>query len=203
MPDIPNYISGEEGSPQRTYFDGPSEKIDGSQLRQRFFACRTPGGLIAGKDFNVMFVVDRPAKDVWRILKDFNLWQNSYGYFYSHIVGEMEGQTVFLTAKLGGRTVGPLPYKVLRAVPELLIVAYQPVPENGGNGGISPGFHVIMLSEFERKTTVTVMMEHATRSEGLDEEQALAASRAQAPESHRFWRDIFIPELIELIYAQT
>jgi hypothetical protein len=197
------FFSGEGAASRRRYQEGPVESCGDVHLRQRYYTCETDAGLIAGKDFNVMFTVDQPAKDVWRCLKDFNLWQNAYGYFYSGVVGELEGQTVYLTAKKDGQVLGPYPYHILRAIPEYLIVAFQPVPEDGTTGGISPGFHVMMLNEHDGKTTSTFLMEHGARTQGKTEEEALAPSRQQAPESHRFWRDIFIPALKKLAEASN
>jgi hypothetical protein len=57
--------------------------------------------------------------------------------------------------------------------------------------------------EHERKTTITVVMEHATRSRAVSEQEALVPAQRQAPESHRFWRDIFIPNLKRLVYENT
>jgi hypothetical protein len=89
---------------------------------------------------------------------------------------------------------------VLRVIPEYLIVAFQPVPEDGSTGGISPGFHVVTLNEHGGKTMVTFLMEHASRSKTVTEEEALFPWRRLAAESHQKWRDIFIPTLKRLIY---
>jgi len=82
---------------------------------------------------------------------------------------------------------------------------FQPVPEDGSNGGISPGFHVTMLNEHDGKTVVTVNMEHATRTTDKTEEEALGEWRAasEAADAIGFWRDHFIPDLKRLVYGDT
>ena len=197
---ISGIFSGEGKNSVRKYYEGPAETQGDVRLRQRYFTHQSDAGLIVGKDFNVMFTIDRPAKDVWLYVKDFNLWQNSYGYYYSGVVGDLEGESFHITVKKGNESLGSYPYKVLRAIPEYLIVAFEPIAEDGSNGGINSGFHVFVLNEHDGKTTVTVLMEHGSRTRDMTEEEALDPFRKQAPESHRFWRDILIPTLKKLIY---
>jgi hypothetical protein len=59
---------------------------------------------------------------------------------------------------------------------------------------------VFTLSEKDGKTTVTILMNHATRTKDKTVEEALVPWRKQAPESQRFWQDIFIPNLRKLAY---
>jgi len=173
------------------YFEGPVYGKDDVRMHQRYFTYQADAGLVTGKNSNVMFTIDRPAKQVWSYLKDFNLWQNSYGYYYSGVVGDLEGQAFYPTR---------MHYQVLKVIPEHLITLFQPVPADGSNGGVSPGFHVFMLNEHDGKTGVSVLMSHATQAMGKTEEEALGPWRKQAPESQRFWLEIFIPTLKRLIY---
>src|SRR5579864_2400598 len=71
------------------YYDGPTDVREDIQLQQRYFAYRTERGIVAGCDFNVSFTIDRPTPQVWPYFKDFNRWQNSYGHFYSGVLGEL------------------------------------------------------------------------------------------------------------------
>jgi len=54
------------------YYEGPAEVTSDVRLHQRFFAYETDAGMVGGADFNVMFAIDRPAREVWPYLKDFN-----------------------------------------------------------------------------------------------------------------------------------
>jgi hypothetical protein len=193
-----------------SFHEGPTHAQGDVQLQQRYFTYKTDAGIVAGCDMSVMFTIDRPARDVWPYLKDFNCWQNSYGYYYSGVVGDLYSSAA---CDLGKETYRisihkpneapeqyPYEYQVLRVIPERLIVAFQPVPGDGSTGGVSPGFHVFMLNEQDGRTVVTVLMEHAARTQDSTEEQALAPLRAETPEAMRFWRDVFIPNLKQLIY---
>ena len=174
-------------------------------MRQRVFAYSTPGGVVAGVDVSAMFTVNHPASRVWRYMKDFNAWQNSHGYYYTGIVGDLYrnperdlgDEGFYIDMKAGDSALERYPhgYRVLKVVPERLIVISQPVPEDGGNGGVSPGFHVIMLNPHGEKTIVTVHMEHATRTQGVTETEALKPWRELTTEYARFWTNSFIPEL--------
>jgi len=191
------------------YYEGPTHIHGDVRLHQRLFSYETNAGLVAGWNMSVMFTIDRSAKEVWPYLKDFNLWQNSYDYYYTGVVGDLyssqEGNLGEKTFRIGSKpnnpeSLYPFEYKVLRVIPERLIVIFQPVPEDGSNGGVSPGFHVFMLSEHDGKTVVTIEMEHANRSQGKTEEEAVGIWREAAPEIERFWRDIFIPDLKKLVH---
>ena len=185
------------------YYEGPAETHADVGLHQRYYTYPTERGWVAGKCFNVTFAIDRPAKQVWKHLKDFNPWQNSFGHYYSGVVGDMEGQSLFISDRPNdpGPAKSPLwQYQVLRVIPEYTIVLSQPIPPDGSTGGISPGFHVFTLNYQGGKTLVTVLMQHASRREGLTEEEALAPWRKMAPESQAKWRDIFIPTLKKLVY---
>ena len=191
------------------YYDGPADSRDDIQLEQRYFAYRTEGGIVAGCDFNVSFTIDRPTTQVWPYFKDFNLWQNSYGHFYSGVLGALYSRP---TLELGAESFrigdkpndeGPHQYRILRVIPERTIVIYQPVPPDGTTSGVSPGFHVFMLLRHGNTSLVTGLMEHALRTQDESEEQALAFWRKETPEWQRKWRDIFIPNLKKLVYENT
>ncbi len=182
------------------YYDDPPTPApdvnDDLCLRTRLYTYRTADKLVAGWTMSVTFVIERAAKDVWPHLKDFNPWQNAYGHYYTGVIGDLEGKSF----RIGKRpddpeSYSPYEYDVLKVIPEQLIVIAQPIPSEGRNGGVSPGFHVFSLSEYGDKSTVSVLMDHATGTEGMTEDEALAPWRAFAPEAQRKWRDIFVPEL--------
>lgn len=183
------------------FHDGPVHINDDVRLHVRYFTYQTEAGLVSGADFSVMFTIDRPAKDIWRYLKDWNSWMNPYGYYWSGVIGDLQGQVVRLSIKSAPDEppkLHPNIYEVLRAIPEHLIVKSQPVPPDGSNGGVSPGFHVFMLNEHGGQTIVTAVMEHATRTRDKTVEEALAVwsdEKSGAPEWLVKWRDVFIPTI--------
>jgi hypothetical protein len=200
-----------DGTVQVTQFhEGPAHMQDDVQLHQRYFTYKTDAGIVAGCDMTAMFTIDRPAKDVWPYIRDFNRWQNAYGYYYSGVVGDLYSsaecdlgkETFRISIKKPNEAPQQYPYdyKVLRVIPERLIVFFQPVPDDGSTGGVSPGFHVFMLNEDKGKTVVTVLMEHASRTQETSEEEALAYWKGETPEAVRCWRDSFIPTLKKLVY---
>ena len=203
------------------YYDGPEDVHGDVILKQRYFTYRTDMGIVAGCDMNVMFTLDRPARVVWPYVKDFNLWQNSYGHYYSGVLGDLYSNADLTigseTFRISDRPndPGPHQYVVLRVIPERLVVVFQPVPDEDppltelpGLRGVSPGFHVVMLSEQSRKTAVSILMEHASlmkqalTTEQLSDEEAIRPWRQanMAPEWLSKWRDNFIPKLTKLVY---
>jgi hypothetical protein len=201
---------GKEPLDAAQYHEGAVLVSDDACIHQRVFAYQTDQGVVAGVDLNVMFTIERGAKYIWPHLKDFNRWQNSYGYFYSRVVGDLYSswerdlgeQTFHITINKPNEAAEEYPYsyRVLKVIPERLIVIFQPVPSDGSNGAVSPGFHVIMLNEHGGKTVVTIQMEHASRTRDTTEQEALEAWRQYMPEYERFWRDIFIPNLKKLVH---
>src|SRR6266516_5614783 len=123
-------LSPRDGTVDATYYEGHAHADGDERMNIRYYTYRTDAGLVAGATTSVMFTVDRPARDVWPYLKDFNLWQSAYDHYYSGVVGDLEGLSV------GGSdkpidSPGELPYEVIRAIPEYLIVLAQPAPEEG------------------------------------------------------------------------
>lgn len=200
---IKSTVSAAATSCAPTFYEGPAFAQDDVRLQLRYFTYETAAGLVAGADFNVVFALDGPARKVWPYLKDWNLWMNSYGYFWSGVIGDMEGQIVRLSVRAHPHEapqLHPNIYQVLKVIPEHLLVKQQPVPEDGSNGGISPGFHVFMLNAQGDKTLVTVLMEHASRTRGQSVDEALTVWRdlVSAKDMEK-WRDFFIPDLRKLV----
>jgi hypothetical protein len=210
-----------------TYHEGPIESDGDVRLNRRWFTYETDAGLVAGSILNVMFTIDRPVSEVWPYFKDFNLWQNSYDHYYSEVVGDLdEGQTFSISST--PNTPGLHHYEVVRVIPEQTIVLSQPVPpdepngapdadrsgESGtwkghrlpGTGGVSPGFHVFVLTHDDGKTVITVMMQHASlmaRGESAREitpAEAVDSWREIGADGVMKWRDIFIPNLKKIVY---
>jgi len=200
-----NKFSVEGTVPARTYYEGPADFNGDERIHARYFAYQTDAGLVVGDTYSIMFTIDRPAKDVWRYLKDFNLWQNEHNHYYSGVLGDLEGKTFRLSNKPDDP--GPHYYEVLKVIPEYLIVINQPIPADGssaelpGLGGISPGFHVFMLNEHDGKTTVSVFMQHAARAETKNEQEALEPWREIVEtDAQPKWREDFIRTLKRLVY---
>ena len=196
-----NKFSIEATATNRQYVDGPARVNGDENVHQRYFTYQTAdGALIAGVSCSVMFTIDRPARDVWPYLQDFNSWQNASKHYYSGELGKLEGKTFRLSDRPNDD--GPHYYEVVKVIPEYLIVVNQPVPTDGtsaglpGLGGVSPGFHVFMLNEHEGRTTVSVMMDHSSISEAKNDQEALKPWR-DVVETHWMtkWCDEFIRNL--------
>jgi len=183
------------------FLEGPAYIRDDVHVRQRFFTRHSDAGTLVGKTLNVMFTIDRPAKEVWGQLKDFNLWQNSYEHYYSEVVGDSEGKTFRLS--LVRDEPGPHQYKVVRVIPEHLIVIVQPLLVDGSDPGSSPDCHVFLLNEHGGKTTVTALMEHAIRVTTGTVDEAVARWQKIAADSQMKWVEYFIPTLKKRVYGQT
>lgn len=188
------------------YSEGPSDVTGDVSVRIRYVTYQTDQGLVAGRNNNDVFIIDKPAKDVWPYFKDFNVWQTGYGYHYTGVVGDLEGSAVRIVPintpkdNNANETMLGTPYEVLKVVPEHLIILYQPPPEDGSTGGISPGFHVFTLNEQAGKTVVTIFTSHASRAKDKTEEELLTPFRSGAEETLRKFRDSFIPALKKAVY---
>jgi len=179
-------------------------------LRQhaRFYSYINDLGLAVGVTLSVMCTFDASAKEVWPHYKDFNSWQSSYDHHYSAVVGDLgPGQPFSL--RIGD--FDPIDYNVFRVIPEYLILFDQPVPKEWpdifpGHGLISPGVMSFGLDEYDGETQAAIFMEHASvmaRTEDIETttvEDAIEPWRPMIVDGIRKWRDIFIPNLKELVY---
>jgi hypothetical protein len=188
------------------YHDGPVDTHGDIRQHQRYFTYHTEAGLVSGTATNVTFTIEGLPREVWPYFKDFNLWQSAHHY-YSGVLGELYfsaegdlGREDFRLSAAPNSPPYPNQYQILRVIPEHAIVVFQPVPKDGSNGGVSRGFHVFMLTEHDGKTIVTVLMEHATRTQDKTEAEALAYWREMVPGWRRKWLDDFIPTLKGLIH---
>ena len=74
-----------------------------------------------------------------------------------------------------------------------------------GQGGISPGFHIIGLDDFGGTSYVTFHMEHASlmasgeAADSMSQEEATAPWEGLTMEARRKWREGFIPTLRQLV----
>jgi hypothetical protein len=137
---------------------------------------------------------------------------NPGGFYYSGVIGELEGQTFSLSLKPDDTEIPHL-YKVEKVIREHLIVISQPVFTEDdmkvygfpGYAGASGGYHVFMLAEHGGKTEATVYMEHeAVMAKGADADtitvdEALEPWRGALPTVITNWRDAFIPTIKKLV----
>jgi hypothetical protein len=194
------------------FHKGPVHSHEDVSLKFRYFTYGTETGLVSGIEANAMFTVERPASMVWAAYKDWNRWMNSYGYFWSGVIGDLYSREArdLGDESFTGRTEKPgqpskdypYQYRVLRITPERMIVVYQPIPDDGSTGGVSPGFHVFLFNERNGITVVAAQMEHATRTKDKSVDEALVPWRELAPEYMKMWRDTFIPNLKALACAE-
>jgi hypothetical protein len=193
----------------RNYSPGPADVTDDIAITTRYFTYRSGAGFVAGDNILVKFGIDAPVSKVWPYASDWNTWMNDPGsYYYSGVLGELEGQTFSLSLKPND-TEMPHFYHVDKVIPEHLIVVSQPILTDEdlkvyplpGHGGASGGYHVFMLSEHEGKTLITVYMEHeSVMARGADAD-TITPDEALAPWMEALggalarWRDDFIPAL--------
>ena len=180
------------------FLPGPQYIQDDVHLGYKFYNYPTELGLVSAGVLSVMFTVDAPVREVWPYFKDFNLWQNGYGYTYSGVVGDLEGRSFELD--VGGKNnYKPATYEVLRVIPQCLMVFSETIPEDGRTGGIRAGFHAFTLNEFAGKTVITYGGDHATRTQGKSEEEVLAPWREFSVKMLPMWSETFIPTLKSLV----
>jgi hypothetical protein len=188
------------------------EAVDGgARMSHRLFTYRTDEGVVAGWAGSVTWTVERPTKVVWPVFKDLNLWQGATDHLYSEVLGDSEGKKVFFHDGSGtGSHGGPVEvYYVERVIPELVMVFTQPMVEERselpvglpGLGGVDIGYNVFMLSEFEGRCVVNVLMEHAsyaTFEDSISTDEALGPWHEIAPEWGKIWLGSFVPTLTRL-----
>jgi hypothetical protein len=186
-----------------TYYEGPTDINGDVRINQRYFAYRTGAYSVFGKTLNVVFTIDRPAKEVWPYFKDYNLWQNSYHHYYSGVAGDLEGKAIRISGK--PNESDPQKYRdltVLKVIPEYLIILVDGLTEDLKKAEASPDFQTFMLNEHDGKTEITCLMQHASATKDKIGEETFAHLRKVAQDSQMKWRDIFIPNLRKLIYER-
>jgi hypothetical protein len=201
---------GSAGSPK--FYESVTDVHDDVRIHGRYYSYVKDVGLVAGVTLSVMCVVDRPVAEVWPVYKDHNLWQNSYDYYYSGVVGDLEGGSFTLGDSPDEPTSNP-PYHVIRVVPEYLVVFHQPSVGRWEKDAVMPGYGIVSpgvmsfgCDEYDGKTHLAIFMEHTSvmaLPEELDaatEEAVIGPWREMLVDGVRKWRDIFVPNLKELVY---
>lgn len=175
-----------------TYLEGVEESAEGAHFNFRYYMRGAGEARTVGTIATMSFSVDAPVAVVWPIFKDSNLWHNAGGYYYSGVLGDLEGRT-FRLSKAPNED-GPHQYRVIKVIPEHLIIFEQPGPWEGGALPYD-GYGVYELSEHDGRTTVTVLMQHANRPGAQSNEAAIGFWRPVVAAGHTRWRDVFIPTL--------
>ena len=159
-------------------------------------------GLLASEaTVAVRMTFSRPVKEVWRVMRDFNLWHNRYGYQWSGVIGDEENNIVYLSNKRGTGFGTKIPYVVRRVIPEKLIYQESLPHPFADNSGFWSGHNVLSFWEEKGTTRVTVYMEHTFFSQQLrmDELRKVASDLMFENGGIGFWREFFIPDLETLI----
>jgi hypothetical protein len=142
------------------FTDGPDDVRDDVRMTQHYIH-DTPAGRMVGKTSNVTCVLQFAPAAGWPVIKDVNQWQNADSHYYSG--------------------VGPDQYRVVRVIPEHLIVLQQPGEWEGG-ASVADGFHVFVLTHDQQGSLITVLMQHARRVEDGEQEAEAPASSSRPPE---------------------
>jgi len=151
-----------------------------------------------------------PARQVWPILKDANLWMRRFGYEWDGIPADHEDHYISLgntgsanNMKYGSgghRTV----YVVRKVIPEQLIYQDSLPIRMIDKDGVWSGHNLTSLREHEGRTTINVFMEHTWFSETLSLDELRQEARgAMFGSAVAFWREYFIPDLLALIERRS
>lgn len=150
---------------------------------------------------NVLFSINRPARDVWAHMKDMGSWQKSAGYYISGVVGDSEGEILIL---------GPEPnpkegdaYRVSKIIPEHLIIM-ELIPSIAHHNGVEievRGNNVFTLNEYDGKTTVTGYMGKTAQSLECSKDKLFEIFEDLSVRAKNNWDNNFIPDLTELVEA--
>jgi hypothetical protein len=146
----------------------------------------------------VNWKIPRGVREVWRHFKDFNSWQNRYGYYYDGVMGDEEGYIVHMSDRTNNYGLN-IPYLVRKAVPEqLLYLESQPYPFIDKSGTWS-GHNVMTLQERDGETFITIFMEHTWQSQTRTVEDLRHIVQGAVDAAVKFWREFFIPDLEALV----
>lgn len=183
----------------------------------RNFTYMSSKGPVAGIVASISFVVDAPAKDLWPVLKDFNNWEGPFDIQYTGANGELVSWGDLYTDEdqgLGEQTFqyGGSKYKfkssparVIKVIPEHLLMMWEMPPADGSTEGLSPGDSTVLINEYHGKSYVNMIFHHSERFKVKTEQAALEKSmfgkNYNAEYRMKTFRDQFIPKLKELVSA--
>lgn len=182
------------------YLDGTSEAQADVRLQFRYYTRSFVEWDMVGVVASISFMLDAPVAKTWPYFKDFNLWHYTGNYFYSGVVGDLEGRT-FRLSKVPNEA-GPHQYRVLRVIPEHLIEWDQP-PSWMGGAQPYDGYGAYMLNEYGQRTLATVLMTHAHRTADQTTVEILEFWRGAVAAALVNWRDAFIPTLKKAVMGSS
>ncbi len=201
------------------YYDRVDYKRDDVAYKQKNYTYMSAKGPVVGLVSSLICTIDAPSSEVWPYLKDFNSFEGPFGIRYTgqddqlvvwgdlytdedHNLGQQ-------TLQYGGpkNTWKSVPSRVLRVIPEHLLVLFEDVPADGSTDGMSPGFHTITLNEHVGVSHISMMLEHAERLKVSTEELALERSmwgpnKYDYSQSLSLWKDSFVPTLKALVAGE-
>lgn len=192
------------------WYDGKDYNEEGFSIHFRNFTYMTKSGPVVGIVASIMFTLDVPSAVAWKYMKDFTTFEGEFGIRYTGVWGEMDTSE---ERELGQNTLqyqgskgewSSVPSQVVRVIPQHLLTLYETIPADGSSGGVSPGFHTVMLNDHNGKTVVTAIMDHAERLPNLTEQEAFDRSmwgpgKYDQDASMKRWRDQFVPTLRKLV----
>jgi len=162
--------------------------------------------VVANIAWPLSFTINRPIAEVWKYIKDFNLWIEDL--HYNCVAGDArEGSSIDFTIKETaqehyGKKYGfdPKTFRknliVRRSEPEKLIVW----EELSADGRKLVAYYVWALSEHECRTAVTGIMSYTPHWEPRINEQQLRASyEAMGDDVAQRWKTTYIPRLRQLL----
>ncbi|RSU68613.1 hypothetical protein [Sphingomonas sp. S-NIH.Pt3_0716] len=196
------------------WYEGSDTSEEGFGYHIRHFSYMTDAGPVVGLTASLMFTLDVPSAIAWEFVSDFNSFEGPFGFRFSGAWGrlydseehDLGQQTLRYQTSTGEWSE---PARVIRVIPQHLLTLFEPVPEDGRNGGISPGFQTVVLNDHDSRTTVTAVFEHAERlPPGTTEEEALARSiwgpgGFDSTEPTRLWKDEFVPLLRKMVAGRA
>lgn len=154
--------------------------------------------------------VPHPARQVWPIFTNPNLWMKRFGYVWDSLPVDNENNYVYLgnTGAANDLSYGTGDHKtryvVRKVIPEQLIYLESLPLAVVGKDCVWSGHNLLTLSAEEGMTKVCSFMEHTWYSEtiGIDELRAEARS-VMFGSAVGFWRDYFIPDFLALFEPAT
>jgi hypothetical protein len=153
---------------------------------------------------DVLVTLAYPLEKVWPIFKDFDLWQNRWGFYWDSVPANNENNIVTIVNKAGandykygkeGYGKEGTRYIVRKVIPEQVIYFDALPTPLVGIDGCWTGHNVVSLREDRGQTKISFLMEHTMFSATA----ALDALRTELKQAITtvigFWRDYFIPDI--------
>lgn len=183
-------------------------------LRREVISYLEDGNIVVGTILSLHFTLNKPAKEVWPIFQNFNLWQNQSGYYYSGDFGDSEGGLGYLmfSSRPGASFDRSQAFIYQQVIPEHSITAYAPAFESVDEKGVLRGYkhigkHSLMLTDIKGKTVVTAVFQHNNifGPDNHDKAKAYLASTVKAEQEKERknikdkWETSFEPKLRALV----